>query len=96
MKEIGIEEVKHIAKLSKIEFSDGEAEQMRDHIQKMLWVFETLDNVDVSAVPPTAHILPNVNVLRDDEVSPSFDNEALLKNAPKSEFGAYIVPRVVE
>ncbi|MCH5161585.1 MAG: Asp-tRNA(Asn)/Glu-tRNA(Gln) amidotransferase subunit GatC [Clostridiales bacterium] len=96
MKEITTEEVRHIAKLSKIEFSDGEAQSMREHIQKMLWVFETLDAVDVSAVPPTAHILPIVNVLRDDTVEPSFDNEALLSNAPKSELGAYIVPRVVE
>ncbi len=96
MKEITTEEVKRIAKLSKIEFSDTETESMKVHLQKMLWVFETLDKVDASKVPPTAHILDGVNVLRADEVAPSMDNGELLKNAPLSEDGAYIVPRVVE
>lgn len=96
MKDITTEEVKRIAKLSKLEFTDAETERMREHIEKMLWVFETLDGADVSAVPPTAHILPGVNVLRDDEIEPSMDNAALLRNAPQAEDGAYVVPRVVE
>lgn len=95
-KDISTEEVKHIASLSRIEFSDGECESMRTHLQTVLGYFETLDGVDVSDVPPTAHILSDVNVLRDDVPQPSMANEELLKNAPREEDGAYIVPRVVE
>lgn len=95
-KDISIEEVKHIAALSRIEFSDGECEKMREHLKKVLGYFETLDGVNVSDVPPTAHILSAVNVLREDIALPSMDNSELLKNAPDAEDGAYVVPRVVE
>lgn len=93
-------DVKHIAALSKLEFTDAECEDMREHLQKQVVNFEILDSVDISHVPPTAHILQAVNVLRDDVVQPSFDNARLLANAPEKsgEDGgeAYVVPRVVD
>lgn len=96
MKEISTEEVKHIAKLSMLDLGENETEMCRKHLQKMLGYFETLDGVDISKVPPTAHILSEVNVLREDVAMPSMDNEELTANAPEKEDGAYIVPRVVE
>ncbi|MDE7463885.1 MAG: Asp-tRNA(Asn)/Glu-tRNA(Gln) amidotransferase subunit GatC [Clostridiales bacterium] len=95
-KDVSTEEVKHIAKLSRLEFSDDEIGSVRGHLKKVLGYFETLDGVDVSDVPPTAHILSAVNVLREDVARPSMDNAELLKNAPEADDGAYIVPRVVE
>lgn len=94
--EVDIKETKHIAELSKLMFDDAELEAQRDHLQKMLWIFDTLDAADVSDIPPTAHILSAVNVLRDDVALPSTDREQLLSNAPESDGEAYIVPRVVE
>ncbi|MCH5162347.1 MAG: Asp-tRNA(Asn)/Glu-tRNA(Gln) amidotransferase subunit GatC [Clostridiales bacterium] len=95
-KDISTEEVKHIASLSRLEFSDEECGAMREHLKNVLGYFETLDGVDVSSVPPTAHVLSMVNVLREDVVKPSVDNDKLLKNAPAADDGAYVVPRVVE
>lgn len=93
---IDLKETKHIAELSKLEFDDAELARQRDHLQKMLWIFDTLDAADVSGVEPTAHISSAVNVLRDDVVKPSFEREMLLANAPASDGAAFIVPRVVE
>ncbi len=95
-KEITVDDVKHIAALSRLEFSDGEAESMRGHLSKVLGYFETLDGVDISDVPPTAHILSAVNVLRADAPQPSTPPDDLLKNAPESDGSCYVVPRVVE
>ena len=47
-------------------------------------------------LPPTAHILDTVNVLREDTVRPPMDRDALLRNAPETDGAAYIVPRVLE
>ena len=73
---------------------------MRAHLQKQVANFEILDSVDISDVPPTAHILQAVNVLRDDVVRPSFANASLLAGAPdkSGDVGeeAYVVPRVVD
>ncbi len=95
-KQITTEEAKRLAKLSMLEFDDSELKEIEAHLSKMLGYFSTLDSVDVSEVPPTAHILPAVNVLRDDEVVKSMPTEDLIANAPKAEDGAYVVPRVVE
>lgn len=96
MKKITDEEVKHIAKLSALTLDDGEIDGMKAHLTKVLGYFETLDSVDVSDVPPTEHILGAVNVLRKDVPKESMPKGELIANAPESDGGAYVVPRVVE
>lgn len=95
-KTIDDNDVEHIASLAALTLSDEERNAHKKHLQKMLDTFEVLDRFDVSDVPPTAHILSAVNVLRDDVVVESYPVENLLANAPQSEDGAYVVPRVVE
>lgn len=90
------EEVAHIAALSRLAFTPEETEAMRSHLESVLGHFERLDSVDTSVLPPTAHILDTVNVLREDAVRPPMDRDALLRNAPETDGAAYIVPRVLE
>ena len=93
---ISREEVLHIATLSRLSFNEDELAVMGEEMSSILQRFEQLNAVDVSDVPPTAHILPFVNVLREDEAREPMDREQLLKNAPDSDGSAYIVPRVIE
>lgn len=91
------EEVKHIARLSRLEFDEEGRKQMAEHMGAVLDYFKMLDSVDTSAVAPTAHILDKVNVLREDvAVCDRPSRETLLQNAPETEDGAYVVPRVLE
>jgi aspartyl-tRNA(Asn)/glutamyl-tRNA(Gln) amidotransferase subunit C len=46
-------------------------------------------------VPPTAHPLPLVNVLRPDEVRPGLDRDEVLAEAPAAEDGQFRVPRIL-
>lgn len=93
---IDINEIRRIAKLSRISLTEEEERDALAHFEKMLVQMETLDSFDASAVPPTANILGAVNVLRDDVAEESMDRELLLKNAPQRDENAYVVPRVVE
>ena len=93
---ISKEEIDHLATLSRLRFTDAEVEEMGNHLDNIIERFKELDKVDVSSVPPTAHILPFVNVLREDEAKDSMDREKLLSNAPETDGETYIVPRVVE
>jgi aspartyl-tRNA(Asn)/glutamyl-tRNA(Gln) amidotransferase subunit C len=52
--------------------------------------------VDTTGVEPTAHVLPLVNVMRDDEVRPSYPPDAMLQNAPDAHEGQFRVPRILE
>ena len=54
-----------------------------------------VEALDVSDVPPTAHPLPLVNVLRDDVVIPSLDRAEVLAQAPEVEDYRFRVPRIL-
>ena len=93
---ISKEEIDHLATLSRLRFTGDEIEEIGTHLDNIIERFKELDKVDVSDVPPTAHILPFTNVLREDEEKASMDRVKLLSNAPETDGEAYIVPRVVE
>ena len=99
MAKITIDEktIKHTAKLSRLTLTKAEEKSMEKHFEKIMEYVETLNSFDSNSVPATAHILPAVNVMRDDTVRQvPFDREKLLASAPKRNEEAYIVPRVVE
>ncbi len=93
---ISKEEVKHIAKLSRLSFNDEELEKTAVELSAIVDFANELSNVDVEGVKPTAHILDIKNIFREDVVSPSFDREKILQNAPTKEAGCISVPKVVE
>lgn len=93
---ISKEEIDHLATLSRLRFRDDEIEAIGEHLDNVLERFKELDKVDVSDVPPTAHILPFTNVLREDAADEGTDRATLLANAPETDGESYVVPRVVE
>lgn len=91
-----VEEVKHIAKLARLNFTDEEFEKLSLQLSDIVDMANEISSLDTENVKPTAHILENINVFRKDEVKPSYDREEILKNAPTKESGCISVPRVVE
>lgn len=89
------QEVERIANLSRLKLGD-DMEDMQKNLEDILSHFEKLNELDTNGVKPTAHILPVENVYRKDEIKPSMDREKLIANAPQSEDGCYIVPKIVE
>ena len=93
---ITLAEVEHVARLARLELSAEEKERMRRQLDAILGYVEQLRQVDTEGVPPTAHVLPLVNVMREDEMRSSYPLEAMLANAPDSD-GAHVrVPRILE
>ena len=69
---------------------------MQGQLAVILDYVATLARADIADVEPTAHVLPLANVLRDDEVRPSFPVEAMLANAPEAAGDLVRVPRILE
>lgn len=90
------EDVIHIAKLARLEFSDEELEKYTKNMSDIVDFANSLSKIDVSGVEPTNHILEIKNVFRKDEIKPSYDREEILKNAPTKAGGCVSVPKVVE
>ena len=93
---ITLADVEHVARLARLALGDAEKAQMRSQLEAILGYVEQLRRVDTAGVEPTAHVLPLVNVMRDDEVRPSYPVEAMLANAPDAEDGQFRVPRILE
>jgi aspartyl-tRNA(Asn)/glutamyl-tRNA(Gln) amidotransferase subunit C len=89
-------DVPYIAHLARIELTPTEEQKLGAQLNQILDYIEKLKEVDVSAVEPTAHAVPMVNVTRPDEVRPGLSNEEALRNAPVKAGGLFIVPKIVE
>lgn len=61
------EQVKHVAKLARLELTDGEARKFAGQLSDVLSYMEILDEVDTEKVKPTSQVTGLVNVLRNDE-----------------------------
>lgn len=90
------EEVKHLAKLSRLEFDEKSLDKITNDLSSIVDFANQLSSIDVEGVKPTAHILDIKNVFREDNVDKSYDREEILKNAPEKEAGCVSVPQTVE
>ncbi len=93
---ITIAEVEHVARLARLELTKEEKERMRAQLDSILSYVEKLNELDTSAVEPTSHVLPMINVFREDEVGPSLSQEEALANAPDRHDVFFRVPKILE
>ena len=88
--------VDHVARLARLDLSEEERERMGAELSKILEHVETIQSMELDDVEPTSHAIPIKNVMRPDEVTPSLAVDEALANAPESEDGRFLVPRIVE
>jgi len=89
------DEVRHIARLANLEFSDEEQERFTRQLSAILDHVAHLDRLDTAAVEPTSHAGEDASPLRDDVPEPTLSTEEALANAPESARGLFKVPRVL-
>ncbi len=85
----------YVARLARLDISDEELDLYADQLEAVLDYAAEVDSVDTTAVAPMAHPLPLVNVLRPDEPADSLDRDEVLAQAPASEDGRFMVPRIL-
>jgi aspartyl-tRNA(Asn)/glutamyl-tRNA(Gln) amidotransferase subunit C len=73
---IDIEQVKHIAELSRMNFTDKELEKFQKDLSVILDYVDELKEVDINGVSPTSHSIDLKNITRIDEVKKSDDELA--------------------
>ena len=92
---IDAEQVKHIARLARLNLDDVTVERLRHELQTILEHVALLDEVDVDSIPPAVNPLAREPRLREDQVAPGAGTEQALRNAPDSGAGHFRVPRVL-
>lgn len=88
--------VDHVARLARLALSDEERERFAEQIGRILEYCGRLNELPLADVPPTSHVIPITNVLRDDAVTPSLDRDEVLTAAPAHDAGFFRVPKVLE
>lgn len=92
---ISRQDVEHVALLARLELTEQETEEYTEQLNSILEYAAMLDKLDTNAVSPTAHVVPIHNVMREDEVRESIQQEKVLQNAPDPEDGFFRVPKIV-
>ncbi len=90
------DEVKRVAQLALLEIEPEQMDKFSRQFNEILEYMEEINELDLSQCEAAFHITELKNVFREDELEPSFEREAILKNAPDPEDGAFKVPRVIE
>jgi aspartyl-tRNA(Asn)/glutamyl-tRNA(Gln) amidotransferase subunit C len=89
-------DVEHVARLARLGLDDEEIERLTGELGVILDHAAQVSALDTADVPPTAHPLPLVNVLRPDEPAASLDRDEVLAMAPAAEGGRFRVPRILD
>lgn len=90
------EQVKKVAKLSRLQLSEAEVEEFTHQLSAILDYMEKLNELDTTNVEPLAHCLPISNVFRTDEVKESLGTEKTLANAPQRDGDFFKVPKILD
>lgn len=88
--------VKKIAFLSKLKVDDENMAEVKNEFNGIVDWFEQLREVDTDNTEPLLCVNEQKLHLREDVVTVENNAEAVLKNAPATEYGYFVVPKVVE
>lgn len=96
MAELTDDDVRHVARLARVDLTDDEVTSLRGELTEILGYAEQVGEVATAEVTPTGHPLRLTNVLREDQARPSLPPAEALAPAPQAEDGRFRVPRIVE
>ncbi|MFF2755013.1 Asp-tRNA(Asn)/Glu-tRNA(Gln) amidotransferase subunit GatC [Psychrobacillus sp. NPDC058041] len=96
MANISKEEVKHVAHLARLAITEEEAEKFALQLGAITDFAEQLKELDTTNVVPTTHVLPLVNVLREDKAIKGLERETMMLNVKEQEAGQVKVPSIMD
>ena len=88
--------VRRIAHLARLAVTDAEVPHLQSEINAILAFVEDLAKVDVEGVEPMTSVIPMKLPMREDVVTDGDIQKLILANAPLTEDGFFLVPKVVE
>jgi aspartyl-tRNA(Asn)/glutamyl-tRNA(Gln) amidotransferase subunit C len=89
-------DIKRIAKLARIDISDAEADITLTKLTGILALIEQMQAIDTTGISAMSHSQDVVQRLRDDVVTATNQREVFQANAPATDRGLYLVPKVIE
>lgn len=88
--------IEDVALLARLKLTVPEKELFAIQLKNTINYINKLNELDITDIKPTAHVLPIENVFREDELRPSLSCDKALQNAPEREGNFFLVPRIIE
>ena len=89
------EEVERIAKLARLELTEGEKAAFGKQLDQILSYVQKLQTLGTDGVAATSTVAGRTNVHRADDVQPSLSAEDATANAPDAQEHYFRVPRIL-
>ena len=89
-------QVKKVAKLSKISLNDSKLESLSKDLASILNFVEQLNKLDTKKTEPLSSIVDKTLEPRNDKINDGKIKDQILKNSPDKNEEFFIVPKVVE
>ncbi|KAB7887470.1 Asp-tRNA(Asn)/Glu-tRNA(Gln) amidotransferase subunit GatC [Poseidonibacter ostreae] len=86
-----------LSKLSSLEIDESKKENLKAELADIINFVENLKEIDVSGIEATFSTIEGGSPLREDVASQDLElSNHILKHAPKSENGYFVVPKIIE
>jgi aspartyl-tRNA(Asn)/glutamyl-tRNA(Gln) amidotransferase subunit C len=93
---ISLDEVRHVARLARLELDETEILSFQNELNGLLGHFAEIQAADLAGIEPASHAVALQNVFADDEEWTPLARQLAMKNAPISRAGLFLVPQIIE
>lgn len=93
---ISLDEVRHVARLARLELEETELMSLQGELNALLGHFADIRDLDVRGVEPAAHAVAMQNVWAEDIPAECLSRDLALRNAAVTRAGLFVVPQIIE
>lgn len=93
---ISLDEVRHVAKLARLDLEEVEMLALQGELNALLGHFSDIEGIDVEGVEPNAHAVKVQNVWAEDAVGSVLERDKALRSGPVTRAGFFVVPTIIE
>jgi aspartyl-tRNA(Asn)/glutamyl-tRNA(Gln) amidotransferase subunit C len=93
---LSLADVGRIAQLARIEITPAEAADVQSKLERIFDMIGELRAVETTGIVPMSHAQDLMLPLRPDVVAETDQHRVFQQNAPATEDGLYLVPKVIE
>lgn len=93
---ISIDEVRHVARLARLELDDAEMLSLQGELNALIGHFADIQAIDTRGIDPQSHAVAMQNVWSEDVIESSLPRDKALRNSALTKAGLFVVPQIIE